>query len=35
MNILVIGGSGLFGGKTVLHLTRDSEVDRVTLYFCI
>ena len=29
MNILVIGGSGLFGGKTVLHLARDPEVDRV------
>jgi UDP-glucose 4-epimerase len=29
VNILVIGGSGLFGGKTVLHLARDPEVDRV------
>jgi nucleoside-diphosphate-sugar epimerase len=29
MNILVIGGSGLFGGKTVLHLLRDEEVGSV------
>jgi nucleoside-diphosphate-sugar epimerase len=26
MNVLVIGGSGLFGGKTVLHLLRDEEI---------
>ena len=29
MNVLVIGGSGLFGGKTVLHLLRDKEISRV------
>ena len=29
MNILVIGGSGLFGGKTVLHLLRDEAISRV------
>ena len=29
MNILVIGGSGLFGGKTVLHLLQDKEVSKV------
>jgi len=29
MNILVIGGSGLFGGKTVLHLLQDKEVTHV------
>lgn len=29
MNVLVIGGSGLFGGKTVLHLLRDEEISRV------
>jgi nucleoside-diphosphate-sugar epimerase len=29
MNILVIGGSGLFGGKTLLHLVQDEEVSRV------
>jgi nucleoside-diphosphate-sugar epimerase len=29
MNILVIGGSGLFGGKTLLHLLNDEEVSRV------
>jgi nucleoside-diphosphate-sugar epimerase len=29
MNILVIGGSGLLGGKTVLHLVRDKEIARV------
>jgi UDP-glucose 4-epimerase len=29
MNVLVIGGSGLFGGKTVLHLARDPEISRV------
>jgi nucleoside-diphosphate-sugar epimerase len=29
MNILVIGGSGLFGRKTVIHLLRDPEVSRV------
>lgn len=29
MNILVIGGSGLFGGKTVLHLLQDQEIFHV------
>ncbi|OGO43272.1 MAG: hypothetical protein A2137_02450, partial [Chloroflexi bacterium RBG_16_58_8] len=29
MNVLVIGGSGLFGRKTVLHLARDREISRV------
>ncbi len=29
MNILVIGGNGLFGRKTVLHLLRDEEVSLV------
>ncbi len=29
MNILVIGGSGLFGGKTVLHLLQDKETSSV------
>ena len=29
MNILVIGGSGLLGRKTVLHLLRDNEISRV------
>jgi hypothetical protein len=29
MNILVIGGSGLLGSKTVLHLVRDKEITRV------
>jgi nucleoside-diphosphate-sugar epimerase len=29
MNILVIGGSGLFGGKTLLHLLGDGEVTHV------
>jgi UDP-glucose 4-epimerase len=29
MNILVIGGSGLFGGKTLLHLVQDPEVANV------
>jgi UDP-glucose 4-epimerase len=29
MNVLVIGGSGLFGGKTVLHLLRDEEISCV------
>jgi UDP-glucose 4-epimerase len=29
VNILVTGGSGLFGRKTVLHLLRDPEVDSV------
>ena len=29
MNILVIGGNGLFGRKTVLHLLQDSEVSCV------
>lgn len=30
MNILVIGGNGLFGRKTVLHLLQDPEVSSVT-----
>jgi nucleoside-diphosphate-sugar epimerase len=29
MNILVIGGSGLFGGKTVLHLLQDAGISHV------
>lgn len=29
MNILIIGGSGLFGRKTVLHLLRDARISRV------
>ena len=29
MNVLVIGGSGLFGGKTVLHLLQDKEISHV------
>jgi nucleoside-diphosphate-sugar epimerase len=29
MNVLVIGGSGLFGGKTLLHLLQDKAVSRV------
>jgi nucleoside-diphosphate-sugar epimerase len=29
MNVLVVGGSGLFGGKTLLHLVQDEEVSRV------
>ncbi len=29
MNILVIGGSGLLGRKTVLHLVRDREISKV------
>ncbi len=29
MNVLVIGGSGLFGGKTLLHLLQDREISRV------
>jgi nucleoside-diphosphate-sugar epimerase len=29
MNILVIGGSGLFGRKTVIHLLRDTDIARV------
>jgi UDP-glucose 4-epimerase len=29
MNILVIGGSGLFGRKTVIHLLRDPEISSV------
>jgi UDP-glucose 4-epimerase len=29
MNILVIGGSGLLGRKTILHLVRDKEIARV------
>ena len=29
MNVLVIGGNGLFGRKTVLKLLQDSEIDRV------
>jgi len=30
MNVLVIGGSGLFGRKTILHLLQDQEVTSVT-----
>ena len=30
MRVLVIGGSGLFGRKTVLHLLQDKEVTSVT-----
>ena len=29
MKVLVIGGSGLFGGKTVLHLLKDEEISHV------
>jgi len=29
MNVLVIGGSGLLGRKTMLHLVRDKEITRV------
>ena len=29
MNILVIGGSGLFGGKTLLHLAQDEAISQV------
>ena len=29
MNVLVIGGNGLFGRKTVVHLLRDEEVSLV------
>jgi UDP-glucose 4-epimerase len=29
MNVLVIGGSGLFGGKTLLHLVRDGEAGNI------
>jgi nucleoside-diphosphate-sugar epimerase len=29
MKILVIGGSGLFGGKTILHLLQDEEIGHV------
>jgi nucleoside-diphosphate-sugar epimerase len=29
MNVLVIGGSGLLGRKTVLHLLQDDEISRV------
>ena len=29
MNILVLGGSGLFGRNTVLHLLADKEISRV------
>jgi nucleoside-diphosphate-sugar epimerase len=29
MNILVIGGSGLLGCKTVLHLVKDEEISRI------
>lgn len=30
MNVLVIGGGGLFGRKTILHLLQDPEIGRVT-----
>jgi nucleoside-diphosphate-sugar epimerase len=29
MNVLVIGGSGLFGRKTVLHMLKEEEIDKV------
>jgi len=29
MNVLVIGGSGLFGRKTLLHLLKDNDISRV------
>ena len=29
MNVLVIGGSGLFGRKTVLHMLKEKEIDKV------
>jgi nucleoside-diphosphate-sugar epimerase len=32
MNILVTGGSGLFGGKTVLYLLKDPDVKTVVSY---
>ena len=32
MNVLVIGGSGLFGGETVLHLLQDEGVSRVVSF---
>ncbi len=30
MNVLVLGGSGMFGRKTVLHMLRDKEIAHVT-----
>jgi nucleoside-diphosphate-sugar epimerase len=30
MNVIVLGGSGLFGRKTIYHLLQDKEVDKVT-----
>ncbi len=30
MNVIVLGGSGLFGRKTIYHLLQDKEVDNVT-----
>ncbi|GAG48611.1 unnamed protein product, partial [marine sediment metagenome] len=30
MKVLVIGGSGLFGRKTVFHMLQDKEIDSVT-----
>jgi nucleoside-diphosphate-sugar epimerase len=29
LNVLVIGGSGLFGRKTVLHMLKEKEIDKV------
>ncbi len=29
MNVLVIGGSGLFGRKTVLHMLKEKDIDKV------
>jgi UDP-glucose 4-epimerase len=29
MNVMVIGGSGLFGGKTIFHLLQDEEILKV------
>ena len=30
MNVIVLGGSGLFGRKTIYHLLQDKEVEKVT-----
>ena len=30
MRVLVIGGSGLFGRKTVFHMLQDNEIENVT-----
>ena len=29
MNFMVLGGSGMFGRKTVLHMIQDKEIDNV------